>query len=241
MATIVMDLDGTLLNTKNEIIGGEQTLKLMKSLQKSSHHLSIITGRLDHDIIKINEKYHMEINERISQNGAVIYQGESLSASLLERAEALQINQYLKKYPVRVELNTISKRYWLSPRDPDFPKEFYDSSSLVNDYEDIIRYQPVVLFLVVGETKTLKMIQTNIKQNYDKVDAIMTSFSSLEIIPKGISKGEALHKIYKSQDVYAIGDSESDLSMKDYASSFYLVNEQYTIENALEDIMKEVA
>ena len=33
----------------------------------------------DHDIVAINRKYHLGITERISQNGAVIYQGNQLN------------------------------------------------------------------------------------------------------------------------------------------------------------------
>ena len=245
---VVFDLDGTLLDCDNHIIGGTETLALLQKLQANNYRLAICTGRLDHDIVAINNLYDLNINERISQNGAVFYQGNHLEATLLDKHSALALNQLLKNYPdVRVEMNTISNRYWHSDRDPNFPKEFYDSSIITQqDYGDIIPFQPVILFLIVGQTEDLKAIQKEIIGRYENVDAIMTSATSLEVVPQGISKGKALERMYPEACVYAIGDSESDTSMAQYAKQFYYAGEGFddgmkvnTITEALEDIVKK--
>lgn len=246
MKVIVFDLDGTLLDNNNKIIGGEKTISLLDDFKKSGYKIAICTGRLDHDIVAINRKYNLGITERISQNGAVIYQGNKIDATLLDKQAAMDIYDVLTKYDVRVEMNTISNRYWTSPRDPDFPKEFYDSSIIKEEFKSIIPYQPVILYLVVGEESYLKEIQKEIKSHFPQVDAILTSRTSLEIVPLHISKGEALHKMYPNDQVYAIGDSESDLAMMKYSYKFYYVKEKVKdaifVENilkALEDIKED--
>ena len=176
----------------------------------------------------------------------MIYQGNQLNAVLLDKQAAVKIYDLLTEYDVRVEMNTVSNRYWMSPRDPDFPKEFYDSSIIKEDFKAIIPYQPVVLYLVVGEEECLKEIQTVIKKKFTQVDAILTSKTSLEIVPLHISKGEAIRVMYPEDEVYAIGDSESDLAMLEYAHRFYYVKEEVegaicveSILEALEKIKEE--
>ena len=244
---VVFDLDGTLLNARNEIIGGNKTIELLNILRNKGFHLAICTGRLDHDIVKIDEKYDLHIHERISQNGAVIYQNNAMSASLLDKEDAMAIYQLVEDYPVRIEMNTVSNRYWKSPRDPLFPKELFDSSIIDKHYENRIPYQPVVLFLVVVKTNTLKEIQTRILTHFQNVDAILTSKTSLEIVPLGVSKGKAIKQMYSDAIIYAIGDSQSDQSMAEYAKAFYYVNPEgcengivvKDIKEALENIIQE--
>lgn len=218
---VVFDLDGTLLNSKNEIIGGKETIARLTNLRRKGYRLAICTGRLDHDIVKINDRFALAINERISQNGAVLYINNNVWATILNKDTALEIYDFIKRFKVRIEMNTISNRYWQKDRDPDFPKELYDSSFIKADFENIIPYQPVVLFLIVGEYNQLKKIQEQINKRFKDTDAIITSQTSLEVVSKGISKGSAIKKLYKDCQVYAIGDSESDQAMAEYATKFY--------------------
>ena len=77
-------------------------------------------------------------------------------------------------------------------------------------------------------------------------EEILTSKTSLEIVPLHISKGEAIRTMYPEDEVYAIGDSESDLAMLEYAHRFYYVKEEVegaicveSILEALEKIKEE--
>ena len=57
----------------------------------------------------------------------VINRDDHYQATLLDKQDALQIYKDIKTKDIRIELNTVSNRYWKTDRDPDFPKEFYDS------------------------------------------------------------------------------------------------------------------
>lgn len=223
---VVFDLDGTLLDSQNEIIGGIETLNCLDTLQRAGCTLAICTGRLDHDIIMIDQKYHLNIEERISQNGAVINTRNHCEATLLDKQEALHIYDYIKNLEIRIELNTISNRYWKTKRDPLFPKELYDSHILYSDFKNIILYQPAILFLIVGEKVILSDIAEYINSHYKMTKAVMTSETSLEIMHISASKGHAVECLYADQYVYAIGDSPNDFDMFLIADKGYLVSDK---------------
>lgn len=246
---VVFDLDGTLLDANNKIIGGDKTIDCLTRLKEMGCVLSICTGRLDHDIIKTNEKYNLNILNHISQNGAVLVNDNHLQATLLNKNEALDINSYLEDKDVRVELNTISNRYWKTDRDPDFPKELYDSHCITNDYKDIILYQPTVLFLVIGKENVLKEIEKDINSNYKNTKAVLTSATSLEIMDSKVSKGYAIKTLYSEDEVYSIGDAPSDFDMYPVSKIGYLVSDiecdyecdrKPSILEALQDIINNI-
>lgn len=249
-SVIVFDLDGTFLDSKNQIIGGELTLQCLQDLRKIGCSFAICTGRLDHDILKINEHYGLNIENRISQNGAVVIKSNEYHGIMLDREEARKIYLDIQNEKVRIEINTVSNRYWQTERDPNFPKELYDSHIIKEDYEELLSCQPVVLFLIVGETEELQKIANKINQKYKFSQAIMTSSSSLEIVHKMASKGKALQRHFSDQTIYAIGDSPSDFDMIAYSQVFYNVGlfdnpenaiKKENILEALQDIKKKVS
>lgn len=245
---LALDLDGTLINEKNEIIGGQETLSLLKSLQEDGYEVVVVTGRLDHDIIHIAQKYDLNIKYRISQNGAVIQDNYSIKGRILSKETALNIYKYINKENLRVEMNTISNRYWHSDRGTDFPREFYDSSNILEDFTEVIYYQPIILFLLIGDRDEINDVRKYIEENFDDVDAIKTSEKTLEVIPKGVSKGKTLKELYPSAEIISIGDSESDCSMFPYSKTSYFVGEHSfgeadfnlpSIREALKNIVEE--
>ncbi len=241
---ITFDLDGTLINEKNEIIGGEETINLLRKFQVNGYELVMNTGRLDHDIVYIQNKYNLPVSIRISQNGAVIVKENNVTATLLDKASALGFYQDIKNIDVRVEINTVTSRYWHKNRDENFPKEFYDSSHIVKDFTPIINYQPIVLFLLIGNQKSIEGAQDIIESKYPKLKAVKTSSTSLEILNPRVSKGNAIHNHFPNTEIYAIGDSENDYSLFEHATKAYLIGNQThkhakqvnTILEALKDI-----
>lgn len=245
---LALDLDGTLINEKNEIIGGNETLSLLKGLQENGYEVVIVTGRLDHDIIYIDQKYDLNIKYRISQNGAVVQDNYSIKGRMLSKETAINIYEYINKRDLRVEMNTISNRYWHSDRGEDFPREFYDSSNILEDFTEAIYYQPIVLFLLIGDKDEINNVRKYIEENFDDVDAIKTSDKTLEVIPKGVSKGKTLKEIYPNAEIISIGDSENDFSMFPYSKTSYFVGKHSfgeadfylpSIREALKSIVEE--
>lgn len=245
---LALDLDGTLINERNEIIGGQETLSLLKILQENGYEVVVVTGRLDHDIIHIAQKYDLNIKYRISQNGAVLQDDYSIKGRMLSKETALKIYNYIKQKDLRIEMNTISNRYWHSDRGADFPREFYDSSNILEDFTEVIYYQPIIIFLLIGDKDEINNVRKYIEENFDDADAIKTSDKTLEVIPKGVSKGKTLKEIYPNAEIISIGDSENDCSMFPYSKTSYFIGEHSfgdadfympSIREVLENIVEE--
>lgn len=242
---ITFDLDGTLIDQNNQIIGGDETITLLKQLHENGYKLIINTGRLDHDIYYINKKYRLDVDYRISQNGAVIQNSVTSVAKLLDKVEALHLYEHLKTTNLRIELNTVSNRYWHEERDPDFPKEYYDSSNIRKDFKEVIEYQPTVLFLLIGELAEINEVQLHINASYQKIQAVKTSQTSLEILAKGVSKGNTILEVFPEAYIISIGDSENDYSMFEKSNESYYVGQgtcrkaSYSRDTIL-DVLKEI-
>lgn len=242
---VVFDMDGTLLDADNNVIGGEKTLSLLQQLQDGGVNLGICTGRLDHDIVVAGQRFDLHFGDRISQHGAVTVSGDRLSSVLLDKAESHAILAHIEHEPIRIEINTVSNRYWKTDRDPDFPKELYDSHVIRQDYQTLIDCQPVVLFLLIGDAEHLQPIERYVNETYTNTKAVMSSATSLELMSTEVSKGRALNHLYPNSTIYAIGDAPNDFEMLQAAERGYLVSDvacdfevtrKRSIAEALEDI-----
>lgn len=223
---VTVDLDGTLLNNSNEIIGGDETIELINQIQDLGAKFIINTGRLDHDIVHVTEQYDLPTDLRVSQNGAVIIEDNKVASTILDKDEALKFWEYAKNLNFRIEVNTISNRYWLSERPKDFVKELYPSEVIVNEFEPIIKYQPVTLFLIMGDKDQVFNLREYIIDNFEHIYPVQTSDSSLEILSKNVSKGEAIRRLFPAEDIFAVGDSENDHSIFEVADKSYYVDHQ---------------
>lgn len=223
---ITVDLDGTLLNNANEMIGGATTRQELDAIIQRGGKLVINTGRLDHDILHLAQTADVPAEIRLSQNGAVFQNGNQLQATLMDKTEGLQVWEYLKTSPLRVELNTIDNRYWLSDRPADFVRELYASEQLVADFAPIIAYQPAVLFLLIGGEEDITVAREYIAAHFTALYPVQTSASSLEIIPCGVSKGNTLRQVFPDARIFGVGDSENDFSVFTAADYGYYIGDQ---------------
>ena len=89
----------------------------------------------------------------------------------------------------------------------------------------MIRCQPIVLFLLVGDGVDLEPIARMVGEEYPGVQAVMSSKTSLEVMPRGVSKGSALAQMYAGKRIMAIGDAPNDFEMFGKAERSYLVSD----------------
>ena len=224
---LFMDLDGTLLNDAKQITPGNQTA-LDKALERG-HGVIITTGRPLKSAMDQAHKLNMDRPGcyLIAYNGAVIYdwaqQKQIFSRTLpystvnlvFEKAEAMGLHiQTYDTWEVLVEkrCDDAQVRRYCQLIEMTF--------KVIGDVRKDLKEEPVkCLAINYEEQKDLLKFQEWIRANMAReVDCFFSCDQYLEVVPKGMSKGEAVKMLCQLLDVpigdaVAVGDAANDLSM----------------------------
>ena len=255
---IVMDMDGTLLDSNNQILpktkqallelqekgvrlilaSGRSYTRLVpyaKELQMDSHHgyLLEVDGvavyDIHHDQRKILRRMTIEEVRKVFlelmtldcesmacfDDGVYDYFPDSIRAI----KEKLRKEQGLPKdYPW-----TAGPWSWLADMRKGYPKITY--------LKDIDQIQPPINKLqVMQEEEHLESLYLYLVDRFPEFNVFRTAPRQLEILPKGVSKGETLGKImnengWSADEVIAFGDGENDVSLFEVVTCSYAMGQ----------------
>ena len=232
---ICIDVDGTLLNTKHKIT--KETKEILLQAHHRGIHIVISTGRMYTDaeyysnLIGVNSPV-------IASNGAfikekahdkVIYKnilGESLSLELLEIFRKHQIKPYFCT-PHKFYYGTIMFKVFylltkiLGTRQNDLDMEYVFSW---NQWQQVLQQEKnniVKSEIIYRDRALIHELRRELNQ-FTQLEIVDSSRYNIEITRKGVSKGKAVERLatlygVKREEVMAIGDSENDISMLEYA------------------------
>ena len=232
---VCIDVDGTLLNSKHEIT--ERTKKILLKTHELGVHIVISTGRMYTDAAYYSDLIGVK-SPVIASNGAfikekdnekVIYKdvlGEDLSLQLLEIFRSHHIKPYFCTPHTFYYSNCIFKIFYLATRlfckrknklDVHYVFSWNEWRKILhNERENIVKceiiYRDAVLICELrNELKTV-----------EQLEIMDSSKCNIEINRRGVSKGKAVAMLatfynVKREEIIAIGDSENDLSMIEYA------------------------
>ena len=222
-----MDLDGTLLNDAKQITQGNRDA--LNAALERGHGVIITTGR---PLKSAMDQAHKLGLDRpgcylIAYNGAVIYdwaeQKQIFSRTLPYRAvfqtfeQANSMGLHVQTYDTWTVL--------VEPRCDDAAVRRYCSLiemefSVIEDVHKDLREEPVKCLVInFEEQKDLLKMQEWIECNmHDEVDCFFSCAQYLEVVPKGMNKGEAVKMLCQLMEVpiadaVAVGDAANDLSM----------------------------
>ncbi|RYL93602.1 Cof-type HAD-IIB family hydrolase [Sporolactobacillus sp. THM19-2] len=233
---IAMDMDGTLLNSHNEI--GWENLKAMRYARSKGVSLTIASGRAPFDVMNLLKEADIEAHV-IGGNGSTLHtlDGKLLGADFLDTKEALEIVGDLtaKKYFVSVSTehgiyHPENGELWLRQElerlhKPDERGEGYQRSAKQTYHrnysspKDIEASGEGIYKLLVFSFDDQKLSRAREKYEAKHKYAIVSSGSgNFEIMARNVSKGNALYHLASYLDiplseVMAIGDNYNDLSM----------------------------
>ena len=218
---IACDLDGTLLNDKKEI--GNYTKEILnKLINDYKIELILSSGRGFDGVKKYNDVLGNN-NYSIIMNGSNIVDdnGKILYRKMLEEDIAKAIIKLAEKYDVCVHFFN-DLQYTVS-RDDFYIKSYIqiEKTREITVGIENIKYYKFDKIIIFGERETLIKLKEDINSNLD-VHSCFSGNTLLEIMCKGVSKGDALKWICNNKgidikEVIAFGDNFNDIEMIEYA------------------------
>jgi Cof subfamily protein (haloacid dehalogenase superfamily) len=242
MGFIAIDLDGTLLNNKNDI--SEENIKAIKVAQENGIEVVISTGRAYFDVQNICNKYGIS-QLVIGTNGATIHckNGECISSIPVSKNRVESIIKWLDERNYYYEVFTDKGIYTVKDKKESFQNEINQLKKVdldnemeervlvaerqfdqfgyieVGHYHEILNQNEEVFNILTCTFDMEKLAEA--RNQFNKIYELMVVSSAdhnIEITSRFASKGLALEKLAyllkRSLDQsMAIGDSNNDLSM----------------------------
>ena len=242
---LVLDLDGTLTNSKKEIT--RHTKETLIKAQEAGLKVVLASGRPTYGVAPLANELELQKYEGyiLAYNG-----GEIIDWKTRELMYEKQLDSDLLPYLYRCAkendfaIVTYENEYVLTEKPDD---EYVLKEALLNvmkikkvdNFLEAVKH-PITKCLIVGEPSWLALLE---KEMYEKLKDRMGVFRSepyfLELVPKGIDKAQSLSVLLEEigmtkNEMIAIGDGFNDLSMIQYAGL------GIAMENA-QDVVKQAA
>lgn len=233
---ICIDVDGTLLGENGEI--PEENIIAVERAYKKGVQVVISTGRIYSNAVQISNRIKVK-SPVIAANGAVVkdwYNRKVIFHAHFEKYEYEKLFDLLSKYNLVAHFYTMDKVISYSV--------IGNIAALVYKFKNFSKNHKIY----VDSSLTLKSLKKKLKKNEGKiVKCVLYSMDkerlmqfrkeieettdmsvfgagsySIEIGPKGVSKGSAVKKLAKylnidRKDIICIGDNENDIEMIKYA------------------------
>ncbi|MFC3884339.1 HAD family hydrolase [Bacillus songklensis] len=240
---LVSDLDGTLINKENQVASHD--VEALKKLREHGIDICLASGRMDNEIMEVAKSVGDQFH-RVSQNGAFVITND-------EKALHSQTFQH-----------ELAKKLYESTRSDDkITIVCSDNTNFVEEKNEILKQIELRFFFPIEEQKKmldeiglslnpskitilgyheeiLKLQQAVNEMFHDDVDTFISEQGCLDIMPKNISKGNAVlvlldHLQLKPEEIACVGDSFNDIPM------FQLTPNSFAIAHAHEDVKKEAS
>ena len=237
---VVSDLDGTLLNPNHVV--SEYTKKTIRKLTDSGVHFMIATGRHHVDAERIKKSIGIEAY-LVTGNGSVVKDptGKTIYQALIDESIAKKILEI--DVAAGVFKNIYQGDHWMIEEIDDVFKDYYAKGEfeykqvLFKDYYD----QPISkIFFTSLTSDKLKPLAIQIERTFgDFVDVTFSIPECLEIMPKGVNKGQAILEtipnfMARAEEVIAFGDGLNDLEMLSVVGRGYIMgNADQTLKEKL--------
>ena len=249
---IAIDMDGTLLNSKKELL--EETKQYFKNFHNKNTEtlLVICTGRPESGIRPyLKDLGYLEENHYIiSQNGANIYEsqtGKRLMDAFVDSAAIQKWIELGKKHGISV-MGAGVDYYYSFDEDPTEWMEF-DVKLVSGKLKRIPTKESLntefYKILLMGDEEQLNEFETFIPQEWrDEFYVVRSQKYLVEVLTKGVNKAFGLEKLVQKlniepSEIAAIGDAANDVEMLEYAGLAIAMGNASEEVKAIADIVTD--
>lgn len=240
---IATDMDGTLLNSNNEI--HEDFYPMFQSLKEKDIIFAAASGRQYYNLLERFKDIKDDMMF-IAENGTfVVYKGKELIVNSLEKNIAKELIEIGRTIPNSYVILCGKNSAYIESHDERLVKQtskYYERYKIV---EDLTSIDDDILKVTICDFNGSENNSNNYFDEYrDKVQITVSGEIWLDIVAKGINKGVAINEIqnllnidYKETMVF--GDYLNDLEMMSSAyHSYAMANAHDTLKKAARFIAK---
>lgn len=227
---VVCDLDGTLLNGEHTI--SKATIDIIKKITDMGVKFFIATGRHHMDALKFKEMLGLD-SYLISSNGArihdenneIIFKGD-IPADLSNEIFDFEINPKIHK-------SVYLEDHWYLEVPLEEAYEYHKESGFTYEVTKFsqLKNREIIKFFYINEDENLiRELEEKIAKKFDdRINLTLSLPICLEIMNKGISKGNAIQNILidkfgiKREEIIAFGDGLNDYEMLELAGEGLLM------------------
>ena len=233
---IILDMDGTLLNSKSEVSDGNR-IALERAI-KGGVNIAIATGR-----IFTSARSYAELlgiyTPIIACNGALIRNYSDLEviySNHISMEDTLKVIELCNKHKLYFHIYDIENLYVEEDKLEYLERLYWRGRNRTSDEVSIVTVKDMYSFVQEKQVETLKFVLVdealenlaNIRVELEEIKSIDVDKSwhnNLEVMNKGVSKGKAIGRLSEllsipKERLIAFGDNYNDISMKDYVGTF---------------------
>lgn len=245
---IVLDLDGTLTNSKKEITSRNR--ETLIRAQEQGVRLVLASGRPTYGIVPLANELRM--NEFggfiLSYNGGEISNwetGEMIYENVLPNDVVPVLYECAKAHQLSILTYDGAEIITENSKDPYVLKEAFLNKMAVRETNDFLTdiTLPVAKCLIVGDADKLIPLESELCIRLQgRINVFRSEPYFLELVPQGIDKALSLGVLLKElgvqrEEIIAIGDGFNDLSMIKFAGlGIAMANAQEPVKKAADYI-----
>ena len=225
---LVLDLDGTLTNSKKEITS--YTKEVLIKAQEQGLYLVLASGRPTYGIVPLTKTLEMEQfgGFILCLNGGKVIEVKT-GKVFYEQALPPDVMPllYQRSYEAGLTILSYNGKYILTENaDDKYVKyESFLTKMKIKETDNFLRdlQLPADKCLIVGEPEDLVPLEEKLRQELgSRLNVYRSEAFYLEVVPKGIDKAASLERLLerihiKQEEVIAIGDGFNDLTMIKFA------------------------